>query len=80
VRLLQTKKEEKEVSDKIWGGDERAGVYGFEGSDNGSTLHCYRFDDTVDPLVCASYYPQLWAVVERMPVTKEIAVDGDDIY
>jgi hypothetical protein len=80
VRLLQTKKEEKEVSDKIWGSDERAGAYGFEGPDNAGLLHCYRFDDTVDPLVCASYYPQLWAAVERLPMTKRVAVGGEDIY
>ena len=80
VRLLQSKKEEKEVSDKIWGNDERGGNYGFEGPGSASLLHCYRFDDTVDPLVCASYYPQLWAVVERLPVTKRIAVEGEDIY
>ena len=80
VRLLQTKKEEKEVSDKIWGGNERGGNYGFEGPDDAGLLYCYRFDDTVDPLVCASYYPQLWSVVERLPMTKEIAVEGEDIY
>lgn len=80
VRLLQTKKEEKEVSDRIWGGDLRGGNYGFEGPDDAGLLYCYRFDDTVDPLVCASYYPQLWAVVESLPSAKEIAVEGEDIY
>ena len=80
VRLLQTKKEEEDVSDRIWGSDLRGGNYGFEGPDDAGLLYCYRFDDTVDPLVCASHYPQLWAAVERLPMTKEIAVEGEDVY
>jgi hypothetical protein len=80
VRLLQSKKEEKEVSDRIWGSDERGGNYGSEGPGDAGLLYCYRFDDTVDPLACASYYPQLWGMVERLPVAKEIAVGGEDIY
>jgi hypothetical protein len=76
-RFLASEKEEKQVADKVWGSHQRGGEYG-PGSDR--SIFCYRFDDTVDPLACAPYYPQLWARAERLPPAKELAIDGEDIY